>query len=86
MKVKRPVLPFQPGDSTCETVESRLFADSMTGATAKSTPRNTKIDETELQRLQRQDHWLQMNRIKLIMDLMFVCESGHPQLLFGMRH
>lgn len=53
-------------------VESRLFADSMTGATAKSTPRNTKIDETELQRLQRQDHWLQMNRIKLIMDLMFV--------------
>ncbi|THH08548.1 hypothetical protein EW146_g8953 [Bondarzewia mesenterica] len=53
-------------------VESRLFADSMTGATAKSTPRNTRIDETELHRLQRQDYWLQITRAKLVMDLAFV--------------
>jgi len=54
-------------------VESRLYTESMSGATAKSTPRNTQIDETELQRLQRQDYWLRIQRAKLVMDLVFVC-------------
>lgn len=46
----------------------------MTGATAKSKPKSTKIDEKELGRLQKQDYWLQVSRAKLIMDLIFVCE------------
>jgi sulfite reductase alpha subunit-like flavoprotein len=45
----------------------------MTGATAKSTPKASKIDEKELARLQKQDYWLQMSRAKLVMDLIFVC-------------
>ncbi|PFH52516.1 hypothetical protein AMATHDRAFT_74004 [Amanita thiersii Skay4041] len=53
-------------------VESRLYTESMSGATAKSNPRATKIDEKELQRLQRQDYWLKMTRGKLVMDLIFV--------------
>ncbi|KAA1466147.1 hypothetical protein DENSPDRAFT_830894 [Dentipellis sp. KUC8613] len=56
-------------------VEGRAFAESMSGATAKSTPRNSKVDETELQRLQRQDFWLRVQRLKLIMDLIFVSYS-----------
>ncbi|KAI9510425.1 hypothetical protein F5148DRAFT_976680 [Russula earlei] len=54
------------------TVESRLYAESMTGATAKSTPRNTKIDDRELKLLQKQAYWLQVQRTKLLMDLIFV--------------
>jgi len=53
-------------------VESRLYTESMTGATAKSKPTTSKIDDTELMRLRRQDHWLQVTRIKLVMDLVFV--------------
>ena len=45
----------------------------MTGVTAKSKPRATKIDERELSRLQKQDFWLQVSRTKLAMDLIFVC-------------
>ncbi|TFY72497.1 hypothetical protein EVG20_g523 [Dentipellis fragilis] len=56
-------------------VEGRAFAESMSGATAKSTPRNSKVDETELQRLQRQDFWLRVQRLKLVMDLVFVSYS-----------
>jgi hypothetical protein len=56
------------------TVEGRLYNESMTGATAKSKPKSTKIDEKELARLQRQDYWLQVSRAKLVMDLIFVCE------------
>jgi len=54
------------------TVESRLYAESMAGATAKSTPRNTKIDDRELKLLQKQAYWLQVQRTKLLMDLVFV--------------
>ncbi|KAH9062090.1 hypothetical protein EDB87DRAFT_1559985 [Lactarius vividus] len=53
-------------------VESRLYTESMAGATAKSAPRNTKIDDRELKLLRRQAYWLQVQRTKLIMDLIFV--------------
>lgn len=55
------------------TVESRLYSESMTGATAKSKPKTSKLDEKELSRLQKQDYWLQVSRAKLAMDLIFVC-------------
>jgi len=54
------------------TVESRLYTESMAGATAKSTPRNTKVDDRELKLLQKQTYWLQVQRTKLLMDLIFV--------------
>ncbi|KAF8485014.1 hypothetical protein DFH94DRAFT_623970 [Russula ochroleuca] len=54
------------------TVESRLYTESMAGATAKSTPRRTKVDDRELKLLQKQAYWLQVQRTKLIMDLIFV--------------
>ncbi|KAF8897369.1 hypothetical protein BD779DRAFT_1667359 [Infundibulicybe gibba] len=53
-------------------VENRLYSESMTGATAKSKPKISKIDEKELSRLQKQDYWLQVTRAKLVMDLIFV--------------
>ena len=56
-------------------MESRLYAESMSGATAKSNPTNDKLDRKELTRLQRQDYWIQVTRLKLLMDLIFVCES-----------
>jgi hypothetical protein len=56
------------------TVESRLYTESMAGATAKSTPHNTKVDDRELKLLQKQAYWLQVQRTKLLMDLIFVCE------------
>ena len=56
-------------------MESRVYAESMTGATAKSNPKLSELDEKELARLQRQDHWLKMSRAKLVMDLIFVCAS-----------
>ncbi|KAI0356614.1 hypothetical protein OH77DRAFT_1436258 [Trametes cingulata] len=53
-------------------VESRLYSESMAGATAKSNPAASKLDEKELVRLQRQDYWIQITRLKLLMDLIFV--------------
>ncbi|KAJ3575166.1 hypothetical protein NP233_g1268 [Leucocoprinus birnbaumii] len=53
-------------------VEGRMYKESMTGATSKSQPKATKIDEKELARLQKQDYWLQISRAKLVMDLIFV--------------
>ena len=61
-------------DKTGKTVESRLYAESMAGATAKSTPQRTKVDDRELKLLQKQAYWLQVQRTKLLMDLIFVCE------------
>ncbi|KAF9452055.1 hypothetical protein P691DRAFT_661841 [Macrolepiota fuliginosa MF-IS2] len=55
-----------------QEVEGRLYDESLTGATAKSKPKSTKIDEKELARLQKQDYWLQISRAKLFMDLIFV--------------
>ena len=51
-----------------------MYSESMAGATAKSTPNASKIDEKELSRLQKQDHWLHISRVKLVMDLIFVCK------------
>ncbi|KAJ4472316.1 hypothetical protein J3R30DRAFT_3298800 [Lentinula aciculospora] len=52
--------------------QSRLYKDSLSGATAKSKPTSTKVDDKELARLQKQDYWLQLTRAKLMMDLIFV--------------
>ncbi|KAG6890900.1 hypothetical protein C0995_000857 [Termitomyces sp. Mi166 len=54
-------------------IETRLYSESMTGVTAKSRSKGTKIDEKELARLRKQDYWLQISRAKLVMDLIFVC-------------
>jgi len=54
-------------------VEGRMFNESMAnGASAKSKPAVSKLDERELSRLSRQDYWLQVTRAKLLMDLIFV--------------
>ncbi|KAF8803691.1 hypothetical protein BYT27DRAFT_7170879 [Phlegmacium glaucopus] len=54
-------------------IESRLYAESMTGATAKSKkPETSKQDDKELSRLIKQNYWLQVTRAKLLMDLIFV--------------
>jgi len=53
-------------------VENRLYTESMTGATAKSKPQLSKLDDKELSRLKKQDYWLQVTRAKLLMDLIFV--------------
>ncbi|KAJ7591244.1 hypothetical protein C8J56DRAFT_782415 [Mycena floridula] len=53
-------------------VESRLYQESMSGATTNSKPAVSKLDEKELSRLQKQDYWLQITRAKLAMDLIFV--------------
>ena len=44
------------------------------GATTKSNPSANRIDETELERLRKQDYWLVITRNKLFLDLVFVCE------------
>lgn len=63
-------------------VESRLYKESMTipGVTTTS---GQATDEEELVKLRRQHYWLQISRMKLIMDLIFVCKlpcsrSGNP--------
>ncbi|KZT12971.1 uncharacterized protein LAESUDRAFT_640427 [Laetiporus sulphureus 93-53] len=53
-------------------VESRLYTDSMTGATTKSNPKASKIDEQELARLHREAYWIRVSFLKLVMDLIFV--------------
>jgi hypothetical protein len=53
-------------------VESRAYKESLEGATSKSQPKNTKLDEKELSRLRRKSYWLQISRAKLIMDFIFV--------------
>ncbi|KIM91036.1 hypothetical protein PILCRDRAFT_161426 [Piloderma croceum F 1598] len=53
-------------------VESRLYTESMSGATAKSKPTASKIDDEELSRLRTKDYWLRISRAKLVMDLIFV--------------
>lgn len=55
-------------------VENRLYSVSLTGATAKSNPQISKLDDKELSRLKKQDYWLQVTRAKLLMDLIFVCK------------
>lgn len=55
-------------------MENRLYSESMGGATTKSNPAANKLDNKELARLQRQDYWIQVTRMKLLMDLIFVCK------------
>lgn len=53
-------------------VQSRAYKESLSGATSKSQPKASKIDERELTRLQKKNYWLQASRAKLVMDLIFV--------------
>lgn len=53
-------------------VQSRAYKESLSGATSKSQPKASKIDERELTRLQKKNFWLQASRAKLVMDLIFV--------------
>ena len=55
-------------------VESRAYKESLSGATSKSQPKESKIDERELARLQKKNYWLQVSRAKLVMDFIFVCK------------
>ena len=46
----------------------------MTGATEKSNSAYLKRMEKELEVLKRQDYWLRIQRTKLLLDLVFVCQ------------
>ncbi|KAG0705497.1 hypothetical protein DFH29DRAFT_281218 [Suillus ampliporus] len=59
-------------DGLQREVESRAYKESLSGATSKSQPKASKIDERELARLQKKNYWLQVSRAKLVMDLIFV--------------
>jgi hypothetical protein len=50
------------------------------GASTKSNPSANKIDETELERLRKQDYWLVVTRNKLLLDLVFVCKFSGAKL------
>ncbi|KAF5333085.1 hypothetical protein D9611_002316 [Ephemerocybe angulata] len=68
--VERQVITSQQSE-----VEGRMYNESMSGASAKSKPKISKVDEKELSRLRKQDYWLQVTRAKLVMDLIFVSYS-----------
>ncbi|KAH8113363.1 hypothetical protein DFH11DRAFT_1510465 [Phellopilus nigrolimitatus] len=55
-----------------QAVESRLYVDSMSGATGNSKSAAAKAAEKELEKLHRQDFWLRIQRTKLLLDLVFV--------------
>jgi len=38
-------------------------------------------DEAELTKLRRQQYWSQVQRMKLLMDLIFVCASRHSPVM-----
>lgn len=59
-------------ESLQREVQSRAYKESLSGATSKSQPKTSKIDERELSRLQKKNYWLQASRAKLVMDLIFV--------------
>lgn len=62
---------------TClRLAESRLYADSVNNPNAKAgaASASSKLAQQELEKLHRQDYWLRMQRLKLVMDLVFVCE------------
>ncbi|KAL4081707.1 hypothetical protein V8B97DRAFT_2001847 [Scleroderma yunnanense] len=60
------------GDGGACAVENRAYQESMAGATAKSQPKASKVDQKELARLQRKTYWLGITRTKLVMDFIFV--------------
>ncbi|KAI5118556.1 hypothetical protein M0805_002936 [Coniferiporia weirii] len=55
-----------------QATESRLYSDSMKGATTNSKSGAAKAAEKELEKLHRQDFWLRIQRTKLLLDLLFV--------------
>ncbi|KAH8830196.1 hypothetical protein DL96DRAFT_1591968 [Flagelloscypha sp. PMI_526] len=64
-------------------VEGRLYALSMsnpsaTNATSGSSTKGTKHDEKELRRLQREEYWYNVTRMKLLCDLVFVSYDLFP--------
>jgi hypothetical protein len=69
----------------CVEAESRLyastFADGVPPLSSTASP-EVLAAERELEKLKRQYYWLQISRAKLLMDLIFVCESRY----FGMGY
>ncbi|KZW03880.1 hypothetical protein EXIGLDRAFT_599272 [Exidia glandulosa HHB12029] len=65
LQVERGIL-----SSMIRDVESRLYRESMAGPGKPS--EGAKIDDGELQKLRKQDYWLQIARGKLLLDLVFV--------------
>lgn len=51
-------------------LESRLYREHMAGP--GKTSDGVRVDERELEKLRKQDYWLQVSRAKLLMDLIFV--------------
>ena len=49
----------------------------MSGASEKSRSTASKLAEKELEKLRRQDFWLRIQRTKLLLDLLFVCEYDY---------
>ncbi|EJD01047.1 uncharacterized protein FOMMEDRAFT_21505 [Fomitiporia mediterranea MF3/22] len=58
--------------SKIQAVESKLYSDSISGATEKSKSSASRVAEKELEKLRRQDFWLRIQRTKLLLDLLFV--------------
>ena len=54
-------------------VEGRLYRESMSGPGATTTS-GQATDEVELTKLRQQQYWSRVQRLKLIMDLIFVCK------------
>jgi hypothetical protein len=61
-------------------VEGRLYNESMATPSAGTTT-GQATDEVELTKLRRQQYWSQVQRTKLLMDLIFVCASGHSPVI-----
>ncbi|TRM68255.1 hypothetical protein BD626DRAFT_395734 [Schizophyllum amplum] len=66
------IVSLKDEGESCGAVQGRLYAESMSGTTARSLPRASKHDERELGRLDKRDYWLTITRTKLLMDLIFV--------------
>jgi hypothetical protein len=68
------------GDLRPHPVEGRLYKESMSipGAT---TTTGQATDEIELTKLRRQQYWSRVQRLKLLMDLIFVCKCIHDSSL-----
>jgi len=58
---------------TILSVEGRLYKESMAIPGATTTP-GQATDEAELTKLRQQQYWLRVQRLKLLMDLIFVCK------------
>lgn len=56
-----------------DQVENRLLSEALANGTSKGKSAGMKLAEKELEKLQRQDFWLKVQRTKLLLDLLFVC-------------